>query len=77
MRSRVVGGVAFIFAGLHLVISIGAVLLAATTGQMFEWGMPLAACLTTFPLADIYDRLLDRAGMPLAVQIAVPIGIGP
>jgi hypothetical protein len=30
-------------------------------------------CLTTFPLADVYDRLLDRPGMPLAVQIAIPI----
>jgi hypothetical protein len=51
--------VASVFVGLHLVISIGAVLLAATTSQMSEWGMPLAACLTTLPLADVYDRLAD------------------
>jgi len=43
---------------------------------MPEWGVPMAASLTTFPLIGVYDQLLDKPNIHLAVQAAVPILIG-
>ena len=74
MHSRIIWLTALLFAWIHLAISIGLVLWTAATSQMSEWGMAIAACLTTFPLAEAYDRILSEQGV--AVTVSVPILIG-
>jgi hypothetical protein len=74
MNSRIVLATGIVFAMVHLAISIGCVLLAAVTSDMPEWGMLIAAYLTTFPLADLYDGI--TSGQPTAVAVTVPILFG-
>lgn len=72
---RIIWLTGLIFVSLHLAISIGSVLDAAAS-DMPEWGMPAGAYLTTLPLADGYDWLLDRRGISILFQVAVPILVG-
>ena len=75
MYPRIIWLTALVFVSLHLAISIGAALDAAAS-DMPEWGMSAGAYLTTLPLADGYDWLLDRPGIPILIQVAVPILVG-
>jgi hypothetical protein len=74
MNSRIIWVTAIMFATVHVAISICFVLLAAATSDMPEWGIPMGAYLTTFPLADFYDDI--TTGQSTAVAVAVPMLVG-
>jgi hypothetical protein len=76
MNTRIVWITALVFTAVHLAVSNTLVFLAAATSHVPEGGMAMAASATTFPLAGLYDRLLDRPYMPAAIQLGVPIVIG-
>jgi hypothetical protein len=76
MNSRIIWVTAIVFAMAHVAISICFVLLAAATSDMPEWGMHIAACYTTYPLAAMgfYDDI--TSGLSVASTVAVLIVIG-